>query len=431
MQRSGSRLLGLVCAGWVLLAPIGTRLTAQEKAADWPQFRGPGGLGVSLGKGLPVTWSPKINNVWKTALPGPGTSSPVVAGDKIFLTCYTGYGVPDKGRGAMDQLKLHLVCLNRGSGKILWNTTVGPKLPEQPTIRENHGYASGTPAVEGDRVYVFFGKSGVFAFDFNGKELWRADVGSGLNGWGSATSPILFGNLVIVNASVESQSLVALDKKTGKQVWQAKGIREAWNTPLLVPLPNGKTELVVAVLGKVLGFDPATGEQLWSCANDITWYIVPTVVAHDGVLWSIGGRSGVAAVALRAGGRGDVTKSHRLWTGRQGSNVSSPIIHDGYLYWMHDGLGVAYCAEAKSGKIVYEERLQRAGQFYASPVLADGKLYYVARTGRTFVLAARPKFEQLAVNDLGDGSMFNASPAVTGNRLLIRSDLFLYCIGQK
>ena len=129
-----------------------------------------------------------------------------------------------------------------------------------------------------------------------------------------------------------------------------------------MPLKGGKTELVVAMKGEVLGLDPATGKQLWSCANDMTWYVVPSVVAAKGVLWSLGGRSGIAAVAIRAGGRGDVVQTHRLWTGRKGSNVSSPVVHDGYLYWMHETRGIAYCAEAMTGTIVYEERVPRAGQ---------------------------------------------------------------------
>jgi outer membrane protein assembly factor BamB len=431
MQGFWSHASCLLVVGCVLMGLVGPRAAAQEKPRDWPQFRGPGSLGVSPSQGLPRSWNQQENVLWKTALPGPGTSSPIVVGEKVFLTCYSGYNVPGKARGEPGQLRLHLVCLDRGSGKLLWNSEVAPKLPEQATIRENHGYASSTPAADGERVYVFFGKSGVFAFDLDGKQQWQADVGSELNGWGSASSPILFGDLVIVNASVESQSLVALDKKTGRERWRAPSIREAWNTPVLVPLQEGKHELVVAMPRKVVGFNPATGEELWSCGNDISWYIVPSVVAEEGVVWSIGGRSGVAAVAVRAGGRGDVTQTHRLWTSQKGSNVSSPIIHAGHLYWMHDSLGIAYCAEAKSGKIVYEERVAQAGQVYASPVLADGKLYYVSRSGRTFVLAAGPKYELLAVNSLGDTSTFNASPAVAGDRLLLRSDRFLYCLGGK
>jgi outer membrane protein assembly factor BamB len=185
------------------------------------------------------------------------------------------------------------------------------------------------------------------------------------------------------------------------------------------------------MLQKVLGLDPATGEQLWSCANEIGWYIVPSVVGQGGNVWSIGGRSGIAAVAIRTGGRGDVTTTHRLWTSRKGSNVSSPVVHDGHLYWMHDNQGIAYCAEAASGQIVYEQSIPRAGQFYASPVLVDGKLYYVARTGRTYVVKANPKYELLAVNEPLERSMFNASPAIAAGRLFLRSDRFLYCIGKQ
>jgi outer membrane protein assembly factor BamB len=420
---------------WLILAVCvlagGTGLSAREQSADWPQFRGAGGHATSAATGLPLTWSTQDNVLWKTALPGPGASSPIVVGERIFVTCYSGYGVGGSGQGIMDQLKLHVVCVDRGSGEIRWDREVTPHLPEQARIREDHGYASSTPVAEPDRVYVFFGKSGVLAFDFDGNPLWRTEVGSQVHGWGSGASPVLFGDLVIVNASVESESLVALDKRTGKQVWRVRGIRDAWNTPVLVPLQDGVQELVVAMPRKVMGFDPATGDALWSCANDITWYIAPTMVARDGVIWSLGGRSGVAAVALRAGGRGDVTATHRLWTGERGSNVPSPVLHEGYLYWMNENNGIAFCAEAMTGRIVYDERIARAGQVYASPVLADGRLYYVARNGRTFVVAAAPKYELLAVNDLGDGSTFNASPAVAGNRLLLRSDKFLYCLGLK
>ncbi len=431
MQESNSRASCVMFVLCVFVGFTGTSLSAQEKPVHWSQFRGPGGLGVGAAKGLPLTWSEKENVVWKAELPGPGTSSPIIADEKVFLTCYSGYNVPRQPHGDMEQLKLHVVCLDRGSGRITWTKEVAPKLPEQATIRDEHGYASSTPVADDERVYVFFGKSGVFAFDFEGKQLWQADVGSGLSGWGSASSPVLHGDLVIVNASVESESLVALDKRTGKERWRARGIKESWNTPLIVTHEDGKTELVVAIIGKILGFDPATGEQLWSCDTDIGWYMVPSMVAHNGIVYCIGGRSG-GSLAVRTGGKGDVTKTHRLWTGKKGSNVSSPVFHDGHIYWMHENLGIAYCAEATSGEIVYEERVEgRVGQIYASPVLADGKLYYVSRAGRTLVLAAGSKYEQLAVNDLGDGSTFNASPAIAENRLYLRSDQFLYCVGRK
>ncbi len=418
---------GIVVITGLLLAPGWARLGAEEKTSEWPQFRGPTGQGISTDKGVPLTWSATENLRWKTPLPGAGTSSPIVVGSRIFLTCYSGYGVPGKPRGDINDLKLHVVCLDRDTGKTLWQKTVAPTLPEQGSIRENHGYASSTPASDGERLYVFLGKSGVFAFDFQGKSLWHAEVGTRTNGWGSAASPVLVGNLVILNASVESEALLALDRKSGKEVWRLKGIREAWNTPVLVPIEGGKTELVVAIHGKILGIQPESGEQLWSCATDIPWYMVPSLVSHQGIVYALGGRSG-GALAVRAGGRGDVTRSHRLWTGTRGSNVSSPILHEGHLYWMNDSLGIAYCAEIKTGKIVYEQRVDRVDQVYASPVLAEGRLYYLTRTGRTVVLPARPKYEVLAVNDLAERSTFNASPAVAGGRLYLRSDHTLYCV---
>lgn len=403
---------------------------AERTAADWPRFRGPDGLAISADRGLPLTWSQEKNVVWKTALPGAGASSPTVRGKRIFLTCYSGYAVPGQPRGQLERLKRHVLCLQLRDGKILWSREVPTVLPEEARNRENHGYASNTPAIDADRLYVFFGKSGVFAFDLEGRQLWHAKVGSRTSGWGSAASPVLYGDLVIVNASVESRSLVALDKRTGKEKWRAPGIRESWNTPILVKTASGATELVVAIFGKVLGFDPASGERLWSCDTDIGWYMVPSLVAHGGVVYCIGGRGGGGALAVRTGGRGDVTRSHRLWARRKGSNVPSPIYHDGYLYYATD-LGTACCAEAKTGRMVYEERLPRAGRIYASPVLADGKLYYVSRRGRAYVVAAKPKFELLATNDLGRAGTFNASPAIAADRLLLRSDTVLYCFGSE
>jgi outer membrane protein assembly factor BamB len=396
---------------------------------DWPCFRGPGGMGVSDAAGLPLEWDAKNNVVWKTALPGPGASSPITFGDHIYLTCYTGYFVPGAPEGSLEQLKRHLIALRRDTGKIVWDQAVPAKLPEEESIRD-HGYAASTPAADADRVYAFFGKTGVFAFDHEGNQLWQADVGSKTSGWGTAASPLLHRGAVIVNASVESESLVALDRKTGAEKWRAAGIREAWNTPIIVTADSGRKELVVAERGDVLAFNPDTGVHLWSCKSDITWYMVPTAVAADGIIYCLGGRSGIAALAVRAGGSGDVTATHRLWTNKTGSNVTSPIYLDGHLYWMSEKLGIAYCAKADTGKLAYRQRLGRAGQVYASPVLAEGRLYYLTRRGRVLVLAAKPEFEQLAVNELGDGSRFDGSPAVDDNRLLVRSGKFLYCLGQ-
>jgi outer membrane protein assembly factor BamB len=385
-------------------------------------------MGTSAETGLPLSWGPESGVAWKIELPGAGASTPIVLGQRIYLTCFSGYGVPGQPGGDVAQLKRHVVCLNRRDGKALWERTVPTKRPEQEATRENHGYATSSPATDGERLYVFFGTSGVFAYDLDGKPLWQADVGVGTSGWGSAASPIVHNGMVIVNAAVESQSLVAFDARSGKEAWRAAGIKESWNTPILASV-GGATELVVAVMGSVLGLDPATGQALWSCKTDIPWYMVPSLVAADGVVYAIGGRGKGGALAVRCGGRGDVTRSHRLWTLKNGSNVSSPVLADGRLYWAHENDGTVFCVEAATGRVVYEERLERAGQIYASPVLADGRIYYTSRGGRTFVVAAKPGFELLAANDLGRTGTFNASPAVAGGCMFLRADRWLFCIG--
>jgi outer membrane protein assembly factor BamB len=411
------------------LSATATSLRTAADSGEWSRFRGPTGMGTSDANELPLEWSLEENILWKQALSGAGASSPIVWGEHIYLTSYTGFFVPGESGGKQTDLKRHLIAINRADGKILWDKAVAARLPEEESIRD-HGFAASTPVADAEHVYVFFGKTGVIAFDHDGNQKWQADVGEKTHGWGSSASPVIHNKMLIINASVESESLIALDRQTGDQLWQAKGIKEAWNTPLVITAPAGRQEVIIATAGTVYAFDPATGAALWSCKTDIGWYMVPSVVAHDGIISCLGGRSGIASLAIRAGGSGDVTQTHRLWTSKKGSNVSSPVYSDGYLYWMNDHLGIAYCAKAESGEIVYEQRIDQAEQIYASALLAAGRLYYLDRAGRTFVLNAQPQFEQLAMNRLRDGGVFNASPVVDGQRLLIRSDKFLYCVGD-
>lgn len=422
-----------ICVLCLFFLHASAPFTSGQTPSDWPQFRGPGALGRSEAKGLPLTWSDDKNVVWKTALPGPGASSPITFGNKIFLTCFTGFATSSREPGDMANLQRHLLCLNPADGKIVWDTPTPADLPEQDKIRENHGYASSTPVADAERIYAFFGKSGVSAFDHNGKQVWKTSVGDKLNGWGSATSPVLYKDFVIVNASIESDSLVALDKKNGKEVWRAGGVKDSWHAPALVTTPDGKTEVVAAIMQKVLGFDPETGAALWNAKTGISWYMCPTPVTENGIVYVIGGRTPNGALAIRAGGRGDVTTSHVVWKLGKGSNVPSPILHDGHLYFAHENLGIVYCVNAKTGEVVYEERLEpNPGQIYASPVMADGKIYFISRAGKAVVVAAKPKFERLADNTLEGGrGVFNSTPALAGNRLLLRSNKSLYSLGEK
>jgi len=411
----------LSCFAVILTSII---VTGQLSAAEWPQFRGPGGQGSTSEKNLPLKWSATENVAWKTELPGFGSSSPIALDDRLYVTCYSGYGVDDRSPGKQEDLKLHVVCLTM-EGKIVWDEHIQPRLPESERVRD-HGYAGPTPATDGEHLYVFFGKSGVLKLDLEGKQLWQADVGEETHRWGCGTSPVLYQNLVIVNASVESGSLVAIDKDSGKEVWRAGGMDASWNTPHLVELSSGSQELVVSVKNQILAFHPATGEPLWHC-DGIQDYVCPSIVSQAGVVYVIGGRSS-KAIAIRAGGHGDVTESHRLWEARAGANVCSPVIHEGHLYWVSDRNKVAYCVSIEDGEVIYAERFP--DQPYASALVGDGKLYIVTRYGGTYVLAARPEFKQLAHNRLDDRSTFNASPIVANGKLFLRSDRFLYCIGK-
>lgn len=373
-----------------------------------------------------MTWSETAsgseNILWKTALPGYGSSSPIALNGRLYVTCHSGYGTEDDA-GEMEELMLHLVCVDAKTGHIVWDKRIEPTLPESPRVRD-HGYTAQTPVTDGTHLYVFLGKSGVFKFDLQGNQIWRTSVGDGVHGWGSGTSPILYENLVIVNASVESGSLVALDKNTGQEVWRAGGMDSSWNTPHVVRTADGRDEVVVMVRKWMLAFDPKTGKELWRC-EAIPDYICPSVISKDGIVYAIGGRSS-KTVAVRSGGRGDVTETHKLWQADVGANVSSPVMYDGHLYWVSDRNKVAYCVKMADGEVKYDERIRM--QPYASTLLADGRLYVVMRQGGTLVLAAQPTFKQLAHNTLLDRSTFNASPIVCDGTLILRSDKNLYCI---
>ena len=415
--------------GWLLAGALAVLFLA---GADWPRFRGPEGSGVAPDSRPPAEWSDKENIAWKTPLPGAGASSPIVVGDRIFVTCYSGYGLNEDEPGNIEDLKLHVVCASLADGKILWDKAVKAKQPEQAyrSYITNHGYASASPVSDGQAVYVSFGRSGVYAYKLSGEEMWQADIGTRTHPWGSAVAPILFENLVIVNACVESGAVVALDKTSGKEAWRCTGLKESWGTPLVVSLPDGRRDLVVSSRGQVFGLDPATGKKRWECRG-VQQYVCPSVIAHGDVVFVTAGIK-THTLAIRAGGEGDVSASRILWESKDGSKVGTPLYHNGHLYWV-DHAGIAFCLSAETGKTVYKERLQiraRRDKVYASPVLADGKLYVVTREDGVVVLAAEPELKELARNRLEDKSIFNGTPAIMGSQLLLRSDRFLYCIGK-
>ena len=412
--------------------------TAAASAADWPRFRGPGGLGLGE-SAVPLEWSDEKNLLWKAPLPGPGSSSPVIHGDDVFVTCYSGYGVPADRGGEPAQLARHLLCIDRQTGAEKWRRDVPGALPEDTYegFLTEHGYASSTPVVDADAVYAFFGKSGVIAFDRAGKELWRVGVGkeSSNRRWGSAASLIRHGDLVIVNAAEESQSIRGLDRRTGREVWKAEAaaLELAYGTPAIARLADGREEIVVAVPSEVWGLDPATGKIRWYASHALTGNISPSVIVDGDVVYVFGGFRSAGSLAVRAGGSGDVTKSHVLWTSKASSYVATPLLHDGHLYWIDDR-GQAFCSSAATGEQVYRSRVAEitggGRPVYASPVLSDGRLIVATRWGGTLVLPAKPDYAVLACNRFaGDESDFSGTPAIADGRLYLRSGRFLYCVG--
>lgn len=429
--------------------------------ADWRRFRGPNGSGVADdAETIPTEWSPEQNIAWKAELPGPGVSSPVVVGQRVFVTCYSGYGIDRENPGNLDALQRHLLCFDLTSGTLQWQRTVAAVQPEDPFSGAgvpSHGYASHTPVSDGERVYAFFGKSGVHAFDLEGNALWQTSVGteSDEHRWGSSSSPILFDDLVIVTASAESRALVALDKATGQQVWkqEASGLGNVWGTPLLVQVDEERTDLVLGVPYELWGLNPQNGKLRWFSEAMETDQYSSSIVTKDGVVFGIEGRGG-GSIALRVGGTDDVSEKNVLWSGNDSSRFGTPLVYQGNLYFFSSG--VANAIAASDGHEVFQGRLPEAkanspaeepaegerrggrgrGRFgsidFASPIAANGHVYYFKDDGTGYVLRAGDTFEVVSVNRTTDaGEHFGGTPAISDGRILVRSDKHLYCIAAE
>jgi len=431
-----------VCPGTLKIFLALALATASIKAAtptDWPRFLGPTGAAVVPESGVPLKWSDAENVLWKVMLPGPGSSSPIVISDKVFITCWSGYG-DKEGADDMTNLTRHLLCLHRSDGRLIWEAKVPSKVAEDPWkgyLRE-HGYATHTPVTDGERVYVFFGKSGALAFDMAGRQLWQTSCGtdSGRMRWGSAASPILVGDLLIVNASDESQAIIGLDKNTGEVVWKAEGqFGMAYGTPSLHQ-HDGLTDLVIAVPLELWGLNPENGKLRWHAAHGLAGNVSPSLVRGGDIGYVFGGFPSTRSVAVKLGGKGDTTAEAVLWDSNTSSYVPTPIFKDGHLYVINDQ-GFATCIDARTGKDVYRERVligARGGgkPFYASPVLIGDKLVCVSRRDGTFIIAAKPEFQLISTNVLAlDPTHFHGTPAISGDRLFLRSNQAIYCIGAK
>jgi outer membrane protein assembly factor BamB len=397
-------------------------LTDAAVGDNWPGWRGPRGDGLSAEKNLPLTWNDKENVRWRLELPGPGNSSPVVWGERVFIT----QNLDKKGH------KRAVLCVDRARGKVVWQKDT-EYAQDEPT--QYHPYCSATPVTDGQRIIACFGSAGLVCYDFEGKELWRKDLGKLHHIWGNASSPILYDNLVIMWCGPgERQFLLALDKVTGAKVWQhdEPGTKESafagsWSTPLVAHVGD-HDEMILCVPEKVKAFDPKTGTLLWWCDGTGKLSYASPVCSADGIVVAFSGFHG-PALAVKAGGKGDVTKSRRLWhqAGKNPQRVGSPVLIGEHVYLLSEP-GLAQCFEIKTGKDLWEQR--RLGvRSWSSMVAADGKIYVVNDAGETYVLDASPTFKQLARNVLGPKEAIQASPAVADGEIFIRSHKALYCIG--
>ena len=398
-------------------------------AENWPQWRGPNLNGISNEKNLPVKWTAEENVAWKVAMPGLSGSTPIIWRDRIFLNVAEG-----------DNLELW--CVDKTKGEVLWKKPLGAGNVKM----RKHNMSSPSPVTDGRAVYVMTG-TGVFtAFDFNGKELWTRDIQKdygafGLN-WGYASSPLLFEDSLYVQVlhgmkTDDPSYVMRIDKKNGKTLWKVdrptNAIRESpdsYTTPAL--LRYGKTTEIVITGGDcVTGHDPATGKELWRANglnpdNNPFYRIVASPIVFNEIIY-VPTRV-KPLLALKAGGRGDITTSHLLWSTINGPDVPTPVTDGKYFYVVNDR-GVMFCLDAKTGAEVYGQQRIKPGTYSASPVLADGKIYITNEDGLTTVVAAGPKFEVLAENALNDYVL--SSPAISDGRIYIRTTGHLYAIGKK
>ena len=414
---------------WLVSCLLVVSLTSSLWAGDWPQFRGPGQTATSEEKGLPETWAFDKNVAWKVELPGPGGSSPVVAGDQVFVTCYSGYGIEEENPGKLENLKRHLLCYQRETGKLLWERSVPGEASETEyeDFLTRHGYATHTPTVDDKQVYVYFGRSGVRAFSRRGEPRWQINVGDKGHYWGSAASPVRHEALLLINASIEGKSLLALDAQTGETRWKADKQSSSWTTPVFVTLPDGRQEMVTGIHNRLIGFDLKTGEMRWY-VRTLQSFAASSPLLHEGLLYAFAAQPD-SLLCVRPGGQGDVTETHVVWRAEGvGSSVTSPVLADGRLYGL--GNGILACVRAADGHVLGKRRLGDGATYYASPVVADGRVYIASREQGTFVVAANDQLPLLATNLLTpDDSICNATPAISHQRIFFRSNRYLYCFG--
>lgn len=390
---------------------------------DWPGWRGPLRTGVTADRGVPLTWSATENVAWKAPLVGTGTSNPIIWQDRVFLTASAG----------RDQGELHVVCFDRETGTERWHQKLWGTAPT--LYYPKNGMAGPSPITDGKKLWTFFASGDVFCFDLDGGLLWQRSLadeyGPFENRFAATSSPLLFEDLLLVQCDHYGSSyLVALDSATGANRWKTDRPEAwlSWSSPQLVAVEgkSEQTELVICSSEKMHGYDPRTGKLLWT-VRGLARECVPTPVLAPGVLISASGPNGVH-VAVKPGGRGDVTDTHVVWKNDRGTSfVPSPIVV-GPRYYLAEDKGILSCLDVASGELNWRKRLN--GKFTASPISAEGRIYFTDEAGATLVVdAAASDYVELARNEIGED--VHASPAIADGRFYLRTAKHLYCLKSK
>lgn len=438
----------------IAVVTAGIVSSAEAEGQNWPSFRGVNAAGTADGKPTAVKWNAATgeNVAWKAPVEGVAVSSPIVWGDRVFVsTAISGdpkqairtgqYGdvepVADASRHTW-----HLIAIDKPTGKILWDKVAAEGIPKTKRHPKS-SQASATPVTDGTHVIVSFGSEGLYAFDFSGKQLWKKDLGV-LNAgwffdpdyeWGIGSSPIIYKNMVIVQCDIQRGSfLAAFDTATGKEIWRTQRDEiPSWSTPGILEV-NGKAELVTQATTFTRGYDPMTGKELWKYSGN-SEIAIPTPIMGPGFILITNGYRGVQPiVALKPGATGDITlkqgetkNEYIAWSAtRGGPYIPTPVIYGDYLYVLQ-GNGAFAAYEVGTGKQVYQKRLGgAAGSFSASPVAADGKIYCASEDGDVFVVKAGPEYQELAKNPIGEVIM--ATPAISDGLLIIRGSKHVYAI---
>ena len=435
MKRQMGLMIAMgLAAAWGVGAAFGA-----DRADNWPTWRGPDASGAAAKGNPPVTWSETENVKWKVKLPGLGSSTPIIWEDKIFFQAAVAVDKSGKaltGQGSRDQEALHqftVVCMDRGTGNVLWQKTARQEVPHEGH-HGDHGFASHSPVTDGQRLWVNYGSRGVYCYDLNGKQIWGADLGTmrTRNGFGEGTSPAIAGNAVIVLMDGESGSrVVALDKNTGKEMWQKdRDEVTTWATPLAVEV-NGKMQAITCATNRIRSYDAHTGAIVWEC-DGLTTNVIPSPVTGFGKAFCTSGFRGNSLKAIDLGHTGDLSGTDAIeWEVDTGTPyVPSPLLLGDKIYVLSGNKAIVSCYQAQSGKANFvKQRITGMRGVYASPVGVGDRAYFVGRDGKSVVIKRSETLEILATNALDDE--IDASPAIVGDELFLKGKQYLYCLAQQ